>query len=280
MHERESSHTARGVAMLRAAHQLLDDEPHLLRDPVVLGLLGPDTESAIRTHRDRLQTPTMRALRSHVVLRSRVAEDRLASSLARGVTQYVVLGAGLDTVAYRQPEWAHALAITEVDHPATQAAKREALRAAGIVTPANVRYADIDFERESLTDGLRRCGVSFEQPTFFSWLGVTMYLTRPAIDAVLKTIASFPARSELVLTFARPPAPDDVGATAFAEGAARLGEPWISYFTTGTLESLLRERGFSEVWFLSREEAEHRYYTGRRDDLRPPIRVSIAAAIV
>jgi methyltransferase (TIGR00027 family) len=280
MAERESSHTARGVAMLRAAHQVLDGEPHLLRDPVIVRLLGPDTERTIREHSERFQSPAARALRSHVVLRSRVAEDRLEASLARGIVRYVVLGAGLDTFAYRQPEWARALEIVEVDHPATQAAKRDALRAAAIEIPANVRYAGIDFERESLDDGLRRCGVPNDQPSFFSWLGVTMYLTRPAIDAVLSTVASFPRGSELVLTFARPPAPEDTGALFFAEGAARLGEPWLSYFTPEELEALLRERGFSDVWFLSREDAARRYYADRGEDLAPPRRVSIASAVV
>jgi methyltransferase (TIGR00027 family) len=280
MAERESSHTARGVAMLRAAHQILDAEPLILRDPVIARLLGTDTERTIRAHAERFQSPALRALRSHVVLRSRVAEDRLEASLARGVVRYVVLGAGLDTFAYRQPEWARSLAIVEVDHPATQAAKREALRAAAIEIPANVRYAGIDFEEESLSQGLRRCGVASDQPTFFSWLGVTMYLTRPAIEAVLATVASFPRGSELVLTFARPPAADDVGALAFAEGAARLGEPWISYFTPEDLEALLSASGFSDVWVLGREEAVARFYTDRRDALVPPRRVSIASAVV
>jgi methyltransferase (TIGR00027 family) len=280
MAERESSHTARGVAMLRAAHQILDAEPLLLRDPVIAPLLGPDTERTIREHAARFESPALRALRSHVVLRSRVAEERLEASLVRGVVRYAVLGAGLDTFAYRQPEWARPLTIVEVDHPATQAAKREALRVAAIEVPANVQYADVDFEHESLDAGLRRCGVSNDVPTFFSWLGVTMYLTRPAIEAVLSTVASFPRGSELVLTFARPPAPDDAGALAFAEGAARLGEPWISYFTPEELEALLRELGFSDVWFLSREEAVARFYTNRRDTLIPPRRVSIASAVV
>ena len=242
-------------------------------------MLGPDAERAVRDEPGRFQSPPARALRSHVVLRSRFAEDSLHDAVTRGATQYVLLGAGLDTFAYRQPAWARAIEIVEVDHPASQADKRERLGAAGIEIPGNVRYADIDFERETLAEGLLRSGIAFDQPTFFSWLGVTMYLTREAIDAVLKTVASFPRGSEIVLTFAQPPAPGD-DMSSLAARAAHVGEPWISYFTPEELEAVLRGHGFPEVFFLIREEAFTRYYDGRQDGLEPPSRVSIARAVV
>jgi methyltransferase (TIGR00027 family) len=279
MAERSASHTARGVAGLRAAHQLIDEPPPILDDSVILRLLGSDAASRIRADADRLRLAPVQALRSHVVLRSRVAEDALRDAVARGIEQYVLLGAGLDTFAYRQPPWAEGLAIIEVDHPSSQADKRGLLESAAIDIPSNVHYADVDFEHETLDDGLRRCGVAFDRPTVFSWLGVTMYLTREAIDAVLGTVASFAKGSEIVLTFAQPFEPDDHGGRAFAERVAAIGEPWISYFEPAEIEGVLRAHGFSAVSFLTREAAIRQYYENRRD-LLPPRRISIVSATV
>jgi methyltransferase (TIGR00027 family) len=280
MAERSASITARGVAMLRAAHQLIDGVPRILDDSVIVRLLGGGTEEHIREQLDRYQSTPARGLRSHVLLRSRVAEDSLAEAVARGVTQYVLLGAGLDTFAYRQPEWARTIEIVEVDQPSSQAHKRRLLRDAGIDVPANVRFADVDFEHETLDAGLRRAGVAFDQPTFFSWLGVTMYLTGDAIDAVLATVASFAKGSGIVLTFAQPSESDDPAGRFFAERAAAAGEPWISYFTPGEIEALLRAHGFSEVELLGRETALRRYFQDRPDGLLPPRRISIVSATV
>lgn len=264
---------------MRAYHQLVDAEPRVLDDPIVLALLGEETLDRVRDARERFEHPLARGLRAHVVLRSRYAEDALREAIAHGVEQYVLLGAGLDTFAYRQPDWARAIAIIEVDHPASQAAKRARLAAAGVAIPANARFAGVDFERESLADGLRRCGVDATKPTFFSWLGVTMYLTRDAIEAVLHTVATFPPGSEIVLTFAQPRAPSDTGReNPLAVGAASVGEPWLSYFTPGEMEATLRAAGFSEVAFLSRVDAVRRYFLRRRDGLEAPKRVSIARA--
>lgn len=279
MTERDASQTAQGVALLRAAHNLIDDPPPILDDPVIVRMVGPEGEKGVREAIDRLQSAPARGMRSHIVLRSRFAEDSLREAVARGAEQYVLLGAGLDTFAYRQPAWARALDIIEVDHPASQAVKRRMLVAAGIELPPNVRYAGIDFEHETIAEGLRRHGVAFDKETFFSWLGVTMYLTRDAIDAVLATVASFPKGSEIVLTFTQPPDPDR-GPSVFAERAAALGEPWISFFTLPEMEALLRGHGFSDVRFLMREDAQARYYLGRSDGLQPPRRASIATAVV
>ncbi|AHG93362.1 methyltransferase (plasmid) [Gemmatirosa kalamazoonensis] len=277
---RAASSTARGVAVLRAAHLLLDGAPPILNDTVIARLLGDDTESRIRGRADELQAPTVRGLRSHVLLRSRFTEDALEQAVADGVEQYVLLGAGLDTFAYRQPPWASRLAITEVDHPASQTAKRAALARAGIAIPVNLRFADVDFERESLAEGLARCGVDAAKRTFFSWLGVTMYLTREAIHATLRTVRSFASGSEIVLTFAQPNPDATSGADRLAGGAAAVGEPWISYFTPEDVAAMLRSLGFSGARFLSREEAAHRYYAGRADGLSAPRRVSIVSATV
>lgn len=277
---RAASRTARGVAALRAAHLLIDGEPPVLNDTVVARLLDEEIVAQIRARADELQTPAMRGLRSHVVLRSRFAEDALGTAVENGAEQYVLLGAGLDTFAYRQPAWARSLAIVEVDHPASQGAKCAALAAAGIEIPANLRFAGIDFERETLAAGLARAGVDTAKHTFFSWLGVTMYLTRDAIEATLRAVLTFPKGSEIVFTFAQPNPDAESPGAKLAEGAASLGEPWISYFTPDDVGTMLRSLGFSDARFLSREEAVRRYYAGRADGLPAPRRVSIVIATV
>lgn len=273
---RAASGTAHWVAVLRAAHLIVDGEPPVLNDTVAARLIGGGIEAQIRARAGELQTPGTRGLRSHVVLRSRFTEDSLRDAVADGVEQYVLLGAGLDTFAYRQPEWAHGLSVIEVDHPGTQAAKRAVLAARGIEIPPNVRFADVDFERETLANGLARCGVDTSKPTFFSWLGVTMYLTREAIEATLRTVLSFPKRSEIVFTFAHTAS----AASQLAQGSASGGEPWVSYFTPEEVEAMLQSLGFADASFLSREEAERRYFADRTDGFEAPPRVSIVTARV
>jgi len=277
MSERQASNTAIGVAALRAYHQLFDDGTRVLDDPIAALLLGDEWVERMRVDAGRMDSPLARGLRAHVVLRSRFAEDRLRASVERGVGQYVLLGAGLDTFAYRQPAWATALRIIEVDQPASQRTKRELLRRAGVVVPDNLSYAGVDFEHETLAEGLERCGVTRDLLTFFSWLGVTMYLTRAAIDAVLRTVSTFPRGSEIALTFAQPPAPDDAGPRELARQAAEAGEPWVSYFTPEEMRAALRDAGFERVELLSKEDAA-RYFDGSL--LSAPRRVSIVAATV
>jgi len=273
--------TAAGVAWLRAVHQLLDDPPRILDDPAIVTLLGTDGVKRLHDESARAQSPGARALRVHVLLRSRIAEDHLARAMHRGVTQYVLLGAGYDTFIVRQPEWARALRIVEVDRPAIQEEKRVRLAAAGLVVPGNVVFAPIDFEHETLAEGLARNGVSLDRPTFFSWLGVTMYLTEPAIDATLRTVAATPAGSEIVFTFADPTPREgrDPDLPSLADRAASVGEPWLSYFTPDALERKLRAFGFGEVEFVTPELAA-RYVGQRSDGLMPPRRVSIVSARV
>ena len=124
MSQKTASRTALATAYMRAAHQLLDPPPRILEDPAAIAVLGPGAEQVIRESAARSQAPESRALRAHMVLRSRFAEDRLAAAVGRGVTQYVILGAGFDTFAVRQPAWAQQLRILEVDHAGTQELKR------------------------------------------------------------------------------------------------------------------------------------------------------------
>jgi methyltransferase (TIGR00027 family) len=261
--------------MQRAAHQLLDGEPKVLDDSVVVRLLGAGAVERIRGDAVRYLNPEATALRAHVVLRSRWAEDRLALAVARGVRQYLVLGAGFDTFAYRQPAWASALDIYEVDQPATQREKAERLARARIAIPANVALVAVDFEGESLTAGLACSRFDVRTPTFVACLGVFMYLTTEAIDAVFRFVAALPPSSELVFTFAS----TEAGGGALAARAAAVGEPWQTRLDGEQLRTELPHLGFSAGSFLEPGEAA-RYFEGRRDGLAASRRTSIASVTV
>jgi methyltransferase (TIGR00027 family) len=278
--ERAPSRTADAIAWLHAAHQFIDAEPRVLDDPVIARLMGA-TRANIAEREERFQSAEARHLRAHAVTRTRFAEDRLAAGAARGVRQYVLLGAGMDTFAYRQPVWARDLRIFELDRSATQGIKQQRLAEARIEPPRNLTYVAADLQAELLTLALRRGGVQADQPAVFAWLGVTMYLSLPSIDAVLRTVAAFPATSEIVFTFAQPASPDDVRhGPSLAERAAAAGEPWVTYFAPPALEARLRETGFSVVDFLTPAEIVARYLHNRTDGLPPPRRTSIVSAIV
>ena len=261
---------------MRAVHQLLDAPPRILDDPLAVTLLGPTFTQRLRDDAASYQTQQRKALRAHVLLRSRFTEDRLAASIERGIRQYVILGAGFDTFVLRQPPWARSLQIFEIDQAATQTRKRALVAAADLTVATNVHFAAVDLEHESLRDGLERYSIDFGQPTFFSWLGVTMYLKHAAIQTVLQCVASFPVGSEVVLTFAPPPghAP-----SPFDQRSADLGEPWISHFEPDEMEARLRAAGFSCIDFLTPEEADVRYFQDRPRDLPLPRRTNIVAAV-
>lgn len=280
----DASRTALGVMWLRAAHLVLDGQPKLLDDHVALALLGPDAPRQIAERGDVWSAAGMRALRSHVLLRSRFAEDRLASAVARGVRQLVVLGAGYDTFAYRQPAWASPLRLFEVDHPASQAAKRDALRSAGVGQPANLTYVSVDFERQQLAAELASAGFDAFAPAFVSWLGVMMYLTEEASDAVFRFVASLPRASEIVFTFSSQSGRSGDAASAFfarmSAAVAEAGEPFRQQVEPDALVAKLGGFGFSDVFLLDPADAAARYFSDRTDGLPPPRRSSIAAAVV
>jgi len=277
MQDQTASKTALATAYMRAAHQLLDDKPLLLSDPVALPLLGAHAAETIRGALARHQSPGGKALRAHVVLRARFTEDRLEEAAAKGVTRYIMIGAGFDSFALRQPSWAGTLKIVEVDHPATQSAKRERLAKAGLSEPENLIFAPADFEREELGEVLARCAIGPGEPAFFSWLGVTMYLEEAAIDTTLRAIAAFAPGSELTLTFTQPL---DETSSTLAAVTSDLGEPFVSFFTPEEIEAKLRHTGFSGIDFLTPEKAEALYFTTLRNDLPVPKRTGILCASV
>ena len=280
--DRGASRTALGAARLRAAHLLIDDRPPIFDDPLALRLLGPEAAVAIREHAERLRTPASLTLRCDVVVRSRYAEDRLGDAFRRGVRQYAILGAGLDTFAYRQPAWASALRIVEVDHPASQADKRARLSRAGITPPPNVRYGAADLEVDDLEPVFRAAGFDATEPVFVACLGVLVYLSESAAGATFDTTARLPAGSEMAFTFSRPDA-STAGPPPPGSAAARvaaIGEPWRTRFDPGALRARLEAAGFRSIEFLFAEDIRERYLRGRNDGLRAPSRVVLAAATV
>jgi methyltransferase (TIGR00027 family) len=265
----EPSRTARGAALQRAAHQLLE-LPHVFDDPLALRIFGAQGVARLARNLDDYRTAASRAMRAFLVVRSRYAEDELARAYARGVRQYVVLGAGLDTFAYRNPH--RALRVFEVDHPSTQAWKRSRLHAENIELPKSLRFAPVDFETQTLAGGLGAAGFRADRPAFFSWLGVTIYLSREAVAGTLRGIAACARGSQLVFDFSPPPAElADAERSSHARLAARVastGEPWIGYFSPGALVEELRAGGYAAAQALGGVELNQRYLSGRADGFK------------
>jgi methyltransferase (TIGR00027 family) len=209
--------------------------------------------------------------RAGFALRARYAEDCLAEAVQRGACQFVVLGAGLDTFAYRQPLWSGSLRIFEVDHPTTQQWKRDRLKAADIAIPSNLTFVPIDFERTSIPEALRATDFAFDALTLCSWMGVTQYLTRDALDATFRYVLSLPPSSEVVFSFILPQEEVsglEADALAIAaQRAAEVGEPWLTRVRGDELAVRLRSMGFSQTIHLTPEQARDRYFGNRRDGL-------------
>src|SRR6185437_1607688 len=195
----QPSHTARGAAAYRALHQMLDGGV-IFRDPLASKLLDDETRPRLD---DIAADDSLRPWRLFIAARSRFSEDALAASVAGGVRQVVILGAGLDTFSLRNPHGDQGVRVFEVDHPATQEWKRGRLQRAGLAVPASLTFVPIDFERESLADGLKAAGFRADHPAFFQWLGVVPYLTHEAVSATLEFIAGV-AGSEVVFDYAEP----------------------------------------------------------------------------
>ncbi len=268
MRENRFSQTAQRVALRRAAHQLFD-EPKVLDDPLAMRIIGVEAADGLKSSPQE-NHGFSRAFRAFMAARSRYAEDELARSVARGVKQCVVLGAGLDTFACRNPH--SGLQVFEVDHPATQEWKRAQLHAAGIAIPRNLTFVPLDFELQVLAYGLRQAGFDDNQPAFFSWLGVTPYLTQAACMATLSFIARMPAGSGVVFDFAVDRKLLNPGQRmaldALARRVAAAGEPFQLFFDPGELQKELREMGFRRTEFLDREHLNARYFNDRTDGLR------------
>lgn len=267
MQPEQPSKTALGVARRRAAHQLFD-RPLVLEDPLALRILDQDSQAEVRTTpADKLNHPFHQTMRFLMALRSRFAEETLAEAVRHGVRQYVVLGAGLDTSAYRCPF--SDIAIFEVDHPATQAWKRHRVADAGLPIPSRLTYTPVDFERQTLAEGLERAGFRATEPAFFSWLGVVPYLTRPAVMTTLAFVGALPAGSGIAFDY---PVPEHLlgpyeqqARAALAERVASAGEPFRLSLDPQELARELYSFGFHRLEDLDAAQINARYFKNRPD---------------
>ncbi len=260
-----ASKTALGVAIRRAAHQLMD-RPPVLDDPIAVRLVGDGFPRLM----ERAKHPVGRDFRAFMAARSRYVEDHLAKAVAQGVTQYVVLGSGLDTFAYRNPF--PSLHVFEVDFPATQEWKRAMLAGAEVPLPVGLTFVPLDFEHQALTEGLASAGFDARRSAFFGWLGVIPYLTLKAFRATIGAIAELPPGTAVGFDYAV--APDTLcplGRTAFDALSVRVaaaGEPFQLFFTPEELESELGRAGFRRVEQVDFARLNELYFNGRVDGLK------------
>ena len=274
MDDYSPSQTAIGTARIRAAHQILDDDPKVLDDPIAVGLVPGSQSEDVLANEAQFEAAALRAIRAILVMRSRYVEDLLGDLAEKGLRQYVILGAGLDTFAYRQPAWAQGLTVIEVDHPATQSWKRSVLQERGVSLPRNLEFCPVDFERMSLNDGLQLSSFDRRHAALFSWLGVTQYLTDEAVSSTLRYICSLSRGSSIVFSFVLPDEQlqgEDKELRLFAaEVAASRGEPFLTHFEPQVLRNQLEGMGYSRVVHFTPEAANTRYFANRGDGLQAP----------
>jgi methyltransferase (TIGR00027 family) len=264
--------TAVRVALWRAMHVQVDPPPHVLEDEVGLRLVAPDENWRLRPDMDPHGT---RLFRASIVARARFIEDLVVEQAGRGVGQYVILGAGLDTFAQRRPEIGSSVRVFEVDRPGSQAWKRQRLIELGYGIPNWLRFVPVDFERDGFWwEQLKRAGFDRDRPAVVASTGVSMYLTKEAIAATLREVASLARGSKLAMTFLLPLefADPEVrpGLELATKGAQASGTPFISFFTPSEILTMARESGFTEVEHVSAASLTERYFKGRTDGFRPP----------
>jgi methyltransferase (TIGR00027 family) len=261
------SRTALRVALRRAAHQLYDS-PLVFDDPIAVPLLGNAYAEELRRTPLSAERTYSIAMRAHLVGRSRYAEDNLARAVGTGVRQYVLLGAGLDTFAYRNP-WPQ-LHVFEVDHPATQQWKRELLANSAIAMPQNLTYAPVDFECESLPEQLQRAHFDPAQPTYFAWLGVVPYLTLFAFRSTVAFIAAQPPGSGIALDYGQPrsalPFLEQLARDSLASRVQLAGEPFQLFFTPQEIAAEFS--AFHDLEDIGASEINARYFADRKDELK------------
>jgi methyltransferase (TIGR00027 family) len=273
MTEKGASWTARWTAMARGIHLVLDDDPKIFEDTLgrALADFPDDDPSGINapSWADRENV----GVRTHVIWRSRIAEDRLQTSVRQGMKQYVLLGAGLDSFAYRRPVSLEHVAVFEIDHPASQAWKRQKLEELGIPIPENVHFVPVDFETDNLLEKLKQSAFDPRLPVFFCWLGVVPYLSRKATRETLQfMLAAAEGYCELAFDFVVPPetvsGTDKEQLENTLQGLEDAGEPTPGLYRPNELEAMLKAAGFDAVTHISSTDGQKQYFDNRSDKLR------------
>ena len=272
MEDGQLSFTALTAAAARAAHLIVDQEPWIFADGLAAQLRGEQAEELISYHKLHGTHPVLAGARVQVTCRSRYTEDALSRAVSRGVGQYVILGAGLDSFAYRAG-LAGRVRVFEVDHPATQDWKRRALAAAQVPVPEAVTFVAVDLATDSLAGPLLAAGFDTAAPALVSWLGVTMYLTPDAVADIMTAVGRLAPGTELVADYMLPAGlRDEAGAVygeLVAQAAAERGEPWLSCFAPGEMADMARRAGFREVRNVRQRDAIPAGLWQRPDSLRP-----------
>jgi methyltransferase (TIGR00027 family) len=265
------SRTAARVALLRAAHQLMD-RPTVFSDPLARLVLSAEAQASLDAGPPRGSAgPVSSRLRAFLAVRSRVAEDAVADAVAAGVRQYVVLGAGLDTFSCRNPF--AGLHVFEVDHPGTQAWKLKRLQAAGLTPAPGTEYVPVDFERQTVAHELAEHGFDPAAPTAISWLGVVPYLEEKTVWATLSWAAGVVGTTgHVVFDYGSKPGWWQIGQRVvlrrLAARVAAAGEPFRTWLRPDDLRRRLTSTGFASVTDLDARELNRRYFAGREDGLR------------
>lgn len=272
LHAGTPSSTAYRVALRRAAHQIAD-QPLVFADPLALRILGLDANGCdpleVNKYLRAPKRPSSKGLRAFLVARARFAEDTVHLAVAAGVHQYVILGAGLDTFAYRNPY--PQLTVFEVDHPSTQRWKRTLLRQANIPLPSRTIYVQADFQQGHVAECLKQAGFDPAQRTVFAWMGVVPYLQRSALEAMLQDLARGAAHSVLLMDYHLPrralPAEEQLEFDSLAARVAATGEPFETWLEPAEARELLASHGWQVRQDLCRESINDRYFAGREDGL-------------
>lgn len=266
----QPSRTAMRVALRRAAHQLVDERPTVFEDRFAVAILGPEAREELERTPNASRRPFSAALRAWVVARARFAEDLLAAAVAlQQAEQYLILGAGLDTFGLRNPY--PGLRVFEVDHPATQAWKRERLQAGELHLQPGTRLVAVDFERQSLERELLQAEFDPTLPTLTAWLGVVPYLTAEAFAGTCRFLARLPPRSGVVFDYGQPrealtPA-EQLMRDSLGARVAQAGEPFRLFFSPSALGEELARCGLTVIDDLGSAEINAHYFTGRSDGL-------------
>ena len=272
MEDGQLSFTALTAAAARAAHLIVDQEPWIFADGLAAQLLGEQAEELISYHKLHGTHPVLAGARVQVTCRSRYTEDALSRAVSRGVGQYVILGAGLDSFAYRAG-LAGRVRVFEVDHPATQDWKRRALAAAQVPVPEAVTFVAVDLATDSLAGPLLAAGFDTAAPALVSWLGVTMYLTPDAVADIMTAVGRLAPGTELVADYMLPAGLRDEAGAVYGELVARAsaerGEPWLSCFAPGEMTDMARQAGFREARTVRQRDAIPAGLWQRPDSLRP-----------
>ena len=265
---RGPSRTAVVTAVARALYRG-EPGPVIFEDELAFALAGEQGRVLAERFQTELPRWQVLAFCRWVCVRSRFAEDLVETAIRRGVEQYVILGAGLDSFAYRRGDLMERVRVFEVDHSASQSWKQDRLLDLGIEVPHNLVFTPNDFERQTLREGLTGAGFDFSRAAVFSWVGVTMYLTLDAIEATLATISECRPGSRVALTYNQPHhILDEVSlqvTQTFQAIATELGEPFVTFFVPGAIEALVRNHGFDDIAHFGPEEARSAWFGGATD---------------